>query len=77
MSQGKSKPRGIRVPVPEDLAKEIRRIARVSRRSIQAVANVALGDVFETLEPKDIRSRWLDYVSRELGQEVIKDGDGL
>lgn len=59
--------RQIKIAVPEELAAEIRRIAAVSRRSAQSVANVVLGNRFDQLEPDDIQRIWLDAVRKELG----------
>jgi len=62
--------RTLRIAVPEALAEEIRRIAAVSRRSAQSVANVVLGNRFDGLTPENVQDMWLEAVRRELGAEL-------
>lgn len=62
-----SNARSVKLEVPNVLAAEIRRVAAVSRRSVQSVANAVLGDRFAGLTPEDIQRRWLNAMSLELG----------
>lgn len=60
-------PRALRLTVPESLAREIRRLAEVSRRPVQEVATAVLGaEVFGGITAERVRELWLKHLQAEV-----------
>jgi hypothetical protein len=66
-----SKP--LKLDVPESLAREVRRIADVSRRPIRDVNEVVLGRLFAGVKAEDLRHRWMEYLAGELREFSLAD----
>ena len=71
-----TKPRDLKLAIPAHLAREIRHLAEVSRRSAPEVAAVVFAEFFAGHTCASIRDAWMAHMAKEFGvKEQPKGGD--
>jgi hypothetical protein len=66
MPKSEPKSRALKLTVPEPLAQEIRRLADLSRRSAQEVADTVFGEVFSGYTPATVGTAWMEQLQAEI-----------